>query len=419
MEMLEQVEAATVKCAATPAWPLSDADILDCLDVAHRLEQEAAAIMLHLVHAADTRGLAQSRGFRSTAGWLRSLLRLDPLIARTMVDLSAAIDRHPEVDRALSCGTVDVRQATAISEALDDLPTGLDTGIAPRAASVMLGWADRLEAAKLRKLGRRILEHVAPEVAEARDEEALAREQRRAHRNRGLTISLPVDGASRITGTLTAEDAAIVRAALDPLCVPTAGDSRTPAQLRADALIDICRLALRTGDLPDSGGEPPQVTVTVSFDPLTGALGRASTDTGEQLTAEATRRLACDAQILPVVMGGQGQVLDVGRSRRLATGPLRRALVVRDGGCAFPGCDRPPRWCDSHHIVHWIDGGQTQIDNLVLACRHHHRLIHQGDWIVRLGPDRQPEFYPPGQRPASDPSEGTRKGERNMFHRRT
>jgi hypothetical protein len=115
MEMLEQVEAATVTCAATPAWPLPDADILDCLDVAHRLEQEAAAVMLHLVHAADTRGLAQSRGFRSTAGWLRSLLRLDPLIARTMVDLSAAIDRHPEVDRALSCGTVDVRQATAIS----------------------------------------------------------------------------------------------------------------------------------------------------------------------------------------------------------------------------------------------------------------------------------------------------------------
>jgi hypothetical protein len=419
MEMLEQLEAAAVKCAATPAWPLSDADIADCLDVAHRLEQETAAIMLHLVQAAQTRGLAQGHGFRSTAGWLRYKLRLDPLIARTMVHQAAAINRHPEVDHALSCGSVDSRQAAAITEALDDLPADLDADITQDATSSLLNHANRLEAAQLRKIGSRILEHVAPEIADARDEAALAREERRAHRNRGLNFSLPTEGAVRVTGTLTTEAAAIVRAAIDPLCTPQPNDSRSPAQLRADALVEICRLALRTGELPDNGGEPPQITITIPFDPLTGALGRAYTDTGEYLPAEAARRLACDAQILPVVMGGKGQVLDAGRSRRLATGPLRRALVARDGGCAFPGCDRPPRWCDGHHIRHWADGGTTKLDNLVLLCGHHHRLLHQGDWVVQLGPDSRPEFIAPDDKITADGSNDAPRAQRNVFHRRT
>jgi hypothetical protein len=411
--MLEQLEAAAVKCAATPAWPLSDADIADCLDIAHRLQQEAAATLLHLVHAADTRDIAHHQGCRTTAGWLRSRLRLDPLAARTLVEQAAALDRHPAVDQALSCGAVDQAQAAAVTSALDDLPPEVDADTTRQATTVLLDWAGELEAAKLRKLGTRILAHVAPEIADRRDDAALAREQQRAHRNRGFTLGLPVAGAVRVSGLLTAEDAATVRAALDPLCTPQAGDTRTPAQQRADAFVDICRLALRTGELPDNGGEPPQVTVSVAFDALTGSLGSGSLDTGEQLTAEAVRRLACDARILPMVLGGHGQVLDAGRSRRLASGPLRRALVLRDGGCAFPGCDRPPRWTNSHHIVHWADGGTTDLDNLVLLCGQHHVVIHQGDWTVQLGADRLPQFLPPAY------VDQTRRPRRNMFHRRT
>ena len=371
LEMLEQLEAAAVACAATPAWPLSDTDVVDCLDVAHRLQQQATATLLHLVRAADTRGLAQSRGCRTTAGWLRWRLRLDPLAARTLVEQAAALDRHPVVDQALSCGTVDVRQVTAITGALDELPVQVDADTRGQAETVLLGWAGQMEAAKLRKLGTRILEHVAPEIADRHDAAALARQEQRAHRARGFTVGLPVQGTVRVSGLLSVEDAAVVSAALDPLCSPQPGDTRTPAQQRADALVDVCRLALRTAELPQNGGEPPQVTVSTVFDALTGSLGRGHLDTGERVTAQAVRRLACDARILPVVLGGPGQVLDAGRSRRLACGPLRRALVLRDGGCAFPACDRPPRWCDSHHVIHWADGGSTDLDNLVLLCGHH------------------------------------------------
>ncbi len=201
----------------------------------------------------------------------------------------------------------------------------------------------------------------------------------------------------------------MLRAAIDPLTTPTGpDDTRTPGQRRHDALADVCRLALRSGELPENGGDLAQVVVTTSYDGLARQLGTGALDIGPHLTPEAVRRLACDASILPAVLGGAGQPLDVGRQRRLITGPLRRALVLRDRGCAFPGCDRPPRWCDGHHIRHWADGGDTSLDNAVLLCGHHHRHLHHGDWAVRLGGDGHPEFIPPAwldpeQRPPPQP----------------
>ena len=118
------------------------------------------------------------------------------------------------------------------------------------------------------------------------------------------------------------------------------------------------------------------------------------------MTREPNRKLARHlagrtAVVLPAILGGASQVLDLGRQRRLFTGAVRRALNLRDGGCAFPGCDRPPSWCQGHHIISWLDLGQTNLDNGVLLCGHHHRLIHQGEWQARLGTDRLPEFLPP------------------------
>jgi hypothetical protein len=218
----------------------------------------------------------------------------------------------------------------------------------------------------------------------------------------------------RLSGLLGTEDAAILQSALHPLCTPTLGDDRAPAQRRADALIDICRLALRTGRLPTDGGEPPQLAVTIAYHPLTSALGHAVTDTGQRLSAATARRLACDARLLPLVLGGTRQILDTGRTRRLATGPLRRALTARDQGCAFPDCDRPPRWTDAHHIREWTAGGTTDLDNLVLLCRRHHRLIHDPDpgWHIQLATDGRPDFIPP---PHIDPDQHPR---RNLFHLR-
>lgn len=419
-----KVAGSSAGCAAPGEGGVDSEELVACLRAARRLEQVAVLVQASLTRQANAHGLPAEQGFRSTPAWLRAVLCCDPGPARALAELAEALRRHPGVEQACVAGRTDTQQATVIGDALDELGRGLnereDVGLAEagditqRAEAAMVELADRLPAYQLRRVGERILEHVAPQVAERFEERALARDEERAYRKRGFTLC-PADRSSvQVSGALTAEDAAVVAAALDPLCAPAPDDERSPAQRRADALIEVCRLAMRPGDLPDSGGEPAHVTVTLAYDPLTRALGTATTDRGERLSAETARRMACDARIVPAVLGGEGEVLDLARLRRSVSTSLRRALGLRDGGCAFPDCDRPPRWTDVHHVKPWSEGGETKLDNLVLLCRHHHRLLHDpaSGWEIRFGADRKPDFIPPAH---IDP---LRRPRRNLYHLR-
>jgi hypothetical protein len=160
--------------------------------------------------------------------------------------------------------------------------------------------------------------------------------------------------------------------------VGSAGDLRTYAQRRADALGEICRRYLDSVDRPMVGGERPHLTVTVDLETLEGRTGRrCELDEAGVITPEAARRLACDASVARIVTAGRSEPLDAGRRTPVVSPALRRALVIRDGGCRFPGCGRPQGWCDAHHVVHWADGGTTALSNLVLLCRAHHRAVHR------------------------------------------
>ncbi|WP_328650020.1 HNH endonuclease [Micromonospora sp. NBC_00330] len=414
IDALEQAEAAVAACLDTPAWVTTERDLVAALDAAHRIEQRLAAVKLTLVRELDGRGTATAQGASSTAVWLRDRLRLGVGAARRLVELAATLDNAPPgVRAALTSGAVDVEQVRVIAATVETVHATAGTEAADKAVGVLVDWAAQFDAALLRRLGTRILDHVAPEVADAAAEAALRAQESRAARDRHITISEQSDGRLCLAGILDTEAAAALRAAIDPLTTPTGpDDTRTPGQRRHDALADVCRLALRSGELPENGGDLAQVVVTTDYDGLTRQLGTGALDIGPHLTPEAVRRLACDASILPAVLGGTGQPLDVGRQRRLISGPLRRALVLRDRGCAFPGCDRPPRWCDAHHIRHWADGGDTSLTNAVLLCGHHHRHLHHGDWVVQLGGDGHPEFIPPAW---LDPEQVPR---RNQYHPR-
>ncbi|MBM0235209.1 DUF222 domain-containing protein [Micromonospora sp. STR1_7] len=412
---LAQAEDAVAACADTAPWALAEHEVAAALDAAHRIEQRLAAVKLTLVREIDGRGTARTHGASSTAVWLRERLCLTVATARRLVDLAAALDTgNPGVRQALADGDINLEQVRVIADTVDTVHGAAGPEAADKAVGVLLDWAGQFDPTLLRKLSTRILDHVAPDIADAAAQAALEAEARRATRDRHITLSDLGGGRLRLTGTLDTEAAGLLRAAIDPLTAPSGpDDTRSPGQRRHDALADLCRLTLRTGELPENGGEPVQVVVTTSYDSLVGQLDAGILDTGLGLTPETVRRLACDATILPAVLGGAGQPLDVGRQRRLVNGPLRRALVLRDRGCAFPGCDRPPRWCDAHHIRHWADGGATSLDNAVLLCGHHHRHIHHNDWTVRLAPDGHPEFIPPAW---LDPDQLPR---RNQYHRRT
>jgi hypothetical protein len=181
-------------------------------------------------------------------------------------------------------------------------------------------------------------------------------------------------------------------------------DTRSPARRRADALGELCRQWLDSQDRPVVAGERPHVIVTIDVESLdrsenapstarsAGArLGGRLADVGRISAADALM-WACDAQVTRVITDAASKPLDVGRTTRITPPWIRTALLVRDGGCAFPDCERPPSWCDPHHVVHWTNGGPTALPNLVLLRRRHHRLIHHKRFSVEIV-EGLPRFY--------------------------
>ncbi len=226
---------------------------------------------------------------------------------------------------------------------------------------------------------------------------------RSCHRRRSLKFFATMDGMVRIDGLFEAETGRVMRHAIDDLVRIHRLDetNRTPEQRRADALIELAN-AYNAGTVT-GGRERPQILVTIDVEQLNGHKGgRALLDTGETITIEAARRLACDANIAAVLMNGRSEILDFGRSRRVASDAQYKALVVRDGGCRFPGCDRPPGWCQAHHIVQWPDGGRTDLDNLVLLCLTHHQLVHHQHWRIE-GSAKNLKLHPPETVPSRAP----------------
>lgn len=212
----------------------------------------------------------------------------------------------------------------------------------------------------------------------------------------------------------------LLETVLSPLAKPRPAEDGTPdprpaKQRNADAFAEVLALVQRAGVLPVEGGQKPTIMVALDYDTLRtqlaaaglvnvggaggagisaagGARSAATLADGTPITPSLARRLACDADIIPVVLNGSSEILDLGRTQRLVTPAQRRALVLRDKGCIR--CRRPPQWCQAHHIRHWIDGGPTNLDNLCLLCTQCHRLIHHSQWTITTH-NHTPECVPP------------------------
>jgi Domain of unknown function (DUF222)/HNH endonuclease len=337
----------------------------------------------------ERRGTFARQGHPSITSWVDQRFQTGWGNAARQVRLGRALERLPAVREALVEGHISHAAADQLVAAREANPAQFD-----RVEDVLLDAARRLPIREL----RRAVTHWRDAV----DAEAAAREAAERFDRRGLHVSPTFEGMVRVDGNLDPETGqtviSAIQAVIDAGAHAGGGDRRTPAQRRADALGEVCRGWLDSSDRPAVGGERPHVTVTVDLETLEGRDGRRRQmgDVGP-ITAEAARRWACDASLTRVITRGRSEPLDVGRRTPVVPAGIRRALIVRDGGCAFTGCDRPPSWCDAHHVRHWASGGETALGNLVLLCRHHHRAVHHG-FAVRIV-SGLPAFYAPDGSP--------------------
>ena len=336
----------------------------------------------------DRRRLFERDGHLSAASWLAVRHRMAWGTARYQVRVGRALDEMPRTRAALEAGEVSLAAGRLLASA-----HAVDGDAFARNEGQLVEAARRHSVQDLTRV-------IAYWRERAEHERSPDREGSLRNR-RALHASVSFLGMVRVDGELDPEAGETLLTALGAVQASEArsrrdDDGRTPAQRRADALGEICRQWLDTVDRPVVGGERPHLTVTVPA----AALAPGSTDPGEldhlgAVPHRTVRRVACDASVMRVVMAGPSEPLDVGRRTALISPALRRALIVRDGHCRFPGCDRPHTWCDAHHLEHWADGGDTALGNLILLCRRHHRLIHGSRGFGLAVEDGRPVFRRP------------------------
>ncbi|CAN5332122.1 HNH endonuclease signature motif containing protein [soil metagenome] len=350
-----QIGAALDEVAEAPLWAMPGRSLLELTAAAGSLVGRVQELLVRLVGEVDARELPAELGATNPMAWVRHQLRVTPRLAKELVTVARATRTElSATGRALAAGRLTLAQAGVIVAAVQALPAGLDPATAVRAEADLIAQAKHFDEQVLARIGAHILTVVAPEIGEALEGERLAAQERRAFARRDFRITPDGHGTQWLRGMLDTESAAILRAALEPLARPRptcadGPDLRTAGHRNADALVELARRALAGGaqaggDLPDIGGERPHVAVSIPLAALIKGVGAATLDDGRRLSAAAARRLACDSHLIPAVFGGPSEVLDVGRTQRFCTGARRRALVLRDKGCAFPGCDRPPAW---------------------------------------------------------------------------
>jgi hypothetical protein len=386
-------------------------DRLGCSQRALGLASRLNAVSAALLAVADAASDSLRDAGTPTSTWLATRGGLSKREAAGLLHQARELGARPEIGQAAVTGAISVAKARTITKVLDGLG-GLSTEQGARAEQVMLGLAATQDTDQLAKAAPLVLAAVAGESAEEAQEKRLQRQAEAAQRNRSLVFSRDGNGSVTFSGSLpqvaaegfiTLIDSYVEsrrRSAIEERDPATA--TRTPAQRRADALLDLITAHQRERRAPSTGGDRPRVVVTMSYDRLhTAAAGAGLIGDGEAVSAGDLRRLCCDADLVPAVLGSASEVLDVGREQRLVTRTLRTALTLRDGGCVFPGCNTRPAVCEAHHLKPWWDGGETKLSNLALLCHHHHGLIEpakygaRDQWELRIGPDGKPEAIPP------------------------
>ncbi len=417
------------------------------------LIEKLEIVGLQLLAAFDSSGAAAVDGSASTAAWVRRRTGASGRVLAADLHLARRLHTDPlrpltTTAELLAADMLTVGHARVIARATGTLTAAAFDTAEPLIAKAALDLPVDVTA----QVATQVADHAEALHVGGADDPVAAR---RAVADAGRRLHLSRCGDMwALDAMLTPEAGAALHTVLEPLAVlrPSPDgdvDTRSAAQRRADALEEAANLLLRTDQLPSHGGQRPQLTVLVDLDTLL-ARERSGTDgcgadargaggegaragggwltDGTSLSRDAIERIGCDARIstiitsTPAAEGGASaagialdhpavraalrrvapalgglpvEILDASRSQRLVAPGQRKALAVRDRGCVFPGCDRPPEWCDAHHLTSWSRGGNTDVRNLVLLCGRHHTTVHDHHWTLTRAPDGTITAQPP------------------------
>ncbi len=372
-EVASELRSAAERYRSRPALELSGAqlgaELVGLRHVIDLLEVEFAKLSGRFAETDEWDG----GGFLSPIHWIRVNCHLGGGAAAERITVGEQLAGLPLTSAALNEGGIGFSHLALIArtaEAVTDGPRPLDEGR-------LLARGLELTVSQFRK--------ACQHERHAADPNGFAEEERRAAEERRLTMSNFEDGGLFLKGVFDAAGGAAIRDALEPLARKCGkDDERLREQRLADALVELAGHALDTGVIPQQGSQRAHLQVTTSLETLLGRIGApaADLDLSLPISSKCVERLACDCNVTRVLLDADSMVIDVGRSNRLITGARRTALNVRDRHCRWPGCDRPASWSEAHHLKHWIQGGGSDLDNLVLLCHRHHWMVHEGRWQI-------------------------------------
>ena len=365
--------------ADASVWSMSPDETATTLSALTRLSAQVVELELRVAEHAKEAGVGESSGATSTANHWAHTTHQTRTEAHRKMRLADALSTRPALRAALAAGDLLVDQARVIAAAVDAVPAEF----ADAAERLLIGFAAEHDAKALKVLGMRILEYLDPAAAEAHEAAQLNKDEAAAAAATRLTMT--ADGHGKVYGrfTLPAAQAAMLKKALLAFAAPRhraavdghLGERRPSAERLGQAFGELIE-RYPIDKLPSAGGVNATVVVTMDLATLMGGLRAASLDTGETITADQARRLACEAGIIPAVLGGRSQVLDLGRTRRFHTRAQRIAMALEQGGCTAEGCDWPPGLCHAHHEIPWGRLGGTSVERGMLLCPRHHARAH-------------------------------------------
>lgn len=414
MSLLDSIDALAASLSGLSFTAMDDAALLSTQarlsEVRRRIDaaiaSSSAEVALRSHRSLGYDGLAQRLGAGSPEKLVQQVTGVSRREAGALVRIGS-LDADSPLSSPVAVGLLSVEAADVIRTGLGEPSAAVPPAAILAATSALVGLSATLTVEQLSARSRALRDEL--------DAAAIPLHEHEFRGRRYLRLSPTGDGMTRISGLLDPESAALVTDAFDAITAPRRGgprfversvstepDPRTLDQLMADALVDIVRVAASADQGRVFGQRRPAVRVLVAERDLRRGSGPAkleatgSTAGGATVSLATAARYACEVGIQPIVVGEGGDVLRLGRSQRLFSVQQRIALAARDGGCRFPGCDRPPSFTEAHHITPWSRGGRTDVDYGILLCRHHHLLVHNNGWDVRR---RGSEYFllpPPG-----------------------